>query len=69
MRIQVSMSDSMVERLDKIADEMGVSRSALCTTFIGQAVLAHEKTYSFVQDALVQMGNQAIKSETKKPKK
>lgn len=63
MRIQVSVSDQMVERLDKIAAEMGVSRSALCSTFIGQAVLAHEKTYTMVQDTLAAMGAAALKQK------
>lgn len=66
MRIQVSVSDSMVERLDKIAEEMGISRSALCSTFIGQAVLAHEKSYSMIQDTLNAMGAAALKEKPKK---
>lgn len=65
MRIQVSVSDQMVERLDKIAAELGVSRSALCSTFIGQAVLAHEQTYTMVRDTLASMGAAAIKKPVK----
>lgn len=36
MRIQVNLSDSMVKKLDKLADDYGVTRSALCAMLIGQ---------------------------------
>ena len=36
MRIQVNLSDSMVERLDRMAEDYGVTRSALCAMLIGQ---------------------------------
>ena len=38
MRIQVNLNDEMVNRVDKIAKDYGVSRSALCSMYIGQMV-------------------------------
>lgn len=38
MRVQVNLSDSMVTRLDKMAEDYGVTRSALCAMLIGQGV-------------------------------
>lgn len=42
-RIQVSLSDEMVSRVDKLAESYGVTRSALCSTYIGQMVDGTEK--------------------------
>ena len=38
MRVQVNLSDDMVNRVDRIAKDYGVSRSALISTFVGQMV-------------------------------
>lgn len=38
MRIQVNLTDDMVERVDRIRKQYGVTRSALCAMFIGQQV-------------------------------
>lgn len=48
MRIQVIISDEMVKRIDKYAKMMGVSRSALCSVFIGQGVMGYDKTFDIV---------------------
>lgn len=56
MRVQVNLSDDMVKRLDMYAELMGVSRSSLCAQFIGQAVLAYDKSYAKIDsvgDALI----------------
>ena len=45
MRIQVNVNDEMVKKLDAYAEKMGVSRSALCSVFIGQAVMGYEKSF------------------------
>lgn len=50
MRVQVNLSDKMVERIDKIAEEMGLSRSATCNMFIGQGVNSYEKANSIMAD-------------------
>lgn len=50
MRIQVNLSDKMVERVDKIAEDMGLSRSALCNMMIGQGVNSYEKAQIILSD-------------------
>lgn len=44
MRIQVNMSEKMIERVDKLAEAMGMSRSATCNFLISQGVMSYEKT-------------------------
>lgn len=43
MRVQVSLSQEMVEKVDDYAKKIGVSRSALCSLLIGQGVLGFDK--------------------------
>ena len=57
MRIQVMISDEMVKRLDRYALEMGVSRSSLCATMIGQGVMGYDKAYQLVNDNLDRLVN------------
>ena len=45
MRVQVNISDDMVNKLDMYASKMGVSRSALCSVLIGQAVMGYDKAF------------------------
>ncbi len=45
MRVQVNLSDDMVKKIDGYAKQLGVSRSALCSMFIGQACLSYDKAY------------------------
>lgn len=44
MRLQVNVADEMVTRIDDIASQMGVSRSALCSVAIGQYIMSLDKT-------------------------
>lgn len=53
MRIQINLSDSMVKKVDSLAESYGVSRSALCSTIIGQ--------YIFSVDTAVNAVNEAVK--------
>lgn len=48
MRIQVNLSDELIESLDKYAQMMGISRSALCATFIGQGVMGYNKSFQVI---------------------
>lgn len=57
MRLQINIADSMVEQIDYYAKEMGVSRSALCATFIGQGVMAYNTSFSVLRDAGEQIVN------------
>lgn len=52
MKIQVTVSDSMVERIDKIAEQLGQTRSGTCNWFISQGVLSFEKANAMVNDSL-----------------
>lgn len=48
MRIQVICSNELVERLDKYAQMMGVTRSALACMFIGQGIMGFDKAMNVV---------------------
>lgn len=52
MRIQVNLSDEMVNKVDAYAKQMGVSRSALCTVFVGQGIM----NYDNAKDILSNIG-------------
>lgn len=57
MRVQVSLSDEMVQCVDFYAKRMGVSRSALCSMLIGQGVMTFDN-----------LMNDEIKTKLKKGK-
>lgn len=50
MRVQVNLSKTMIERVDKIADLYGVTRSGLLATFIGQQVTQVEMGQSLANN-------------------
>lgn len=50
MRIQVNLSDDIVEKLDLYAKKIGVSRSAFCAMSIGQTVMTYEKSFDIVKE-------------------
>lgn len=52
MKVQVTLNDELVKRIDKYADTIGLSRSACCAYWIGQAVLSMDKSL----DVLDKMG-------------
>lgn len=62
MRIQVNLSEKMVKRVDALAEDMGVSRSAFCSLVIGQYVMNYEKSV----DALKSIGLSVLQDEVKK---
>lgn len=65
MRVQVNVSDDLVKKIDEYAKVMGVSRSALCSVWIGQSAMSYEQSFSIVQ----QMGDkleQALKEQVLK---
>lgn len=64
MRIQVQLSDQMVERIDKIAESYGVNRSAFCAMIIGQSVNSLEQASTIVQSAV----EKGMKNATKEAK-
>ena len=50
MRVQVNISNEMVKKIDDYAKTMGVSRSALCSMFIGEGVLGFDKSLSLLEE-------------------
>ena len=59
MRVQVNVDDEMVKKIDAYAKRMGVTRSALCSVFIGQGIMGYEKSFEVldrVGDKLVAEG-------------
>ena len=57
MRIQVNLSDNMVKRVDALAEDMGVSRSAFCSLIIGQYVMNYEKSVDVLKSVGLQLAN------------
>lgn len=50
IRVQVSLSVDMCEKVDKLAYNLGVSRSSLCSVLIGQGIMSFEKGFEIVQN-------------------
>lgn len=48
MRLNINVSDELLVRIDRYADSLGVSRSALCTMLIGQGVMTYEKSMQVI---------------------
>ena len=49
MRLNVNVSDELLVRIDRYADSLGVSRSALCTMLIAQGVTNYEKSMQIIE--------------------
>lgn len=49
MKVQVNVSDEMVEKVDFWAKKLGISRSAFCATAIGQYVFGFEKSVELIE--------------------
>lgn len=60
MRIQVNANDQMVAKIDKYADMMAVSRSALCSMLIGQGLMGLDKSYGILNDLGARLGDALI---------
>ena len=60
MRLQVNVSDELVKQIDKYADMMGISRSALCATFIGQGVLGYNKSFQLIDSLGEKLGDSLL---------
>lgn len=69
MKVQVTVSDEMVNKIDKYANLMGVSRSALCAMFIGQGIMGYEKTYEILDGLGASVEKELSKSNENKLKK
>lgn len=71
MRIQVNVSDELVAQLDEYAKAVGMSRSGLCTFFIGQGMFSLQKGLEMASDAIqsyaIAAGN-TVKGDIKEQK-
>ncbi len=45
MKVQINLSDELVEKVGLYARKIGVSRSSLCAFFIGQNVMNYDNTF------------------------
>lgn len=63
MRIQVNLSDTMVKRVDKLADDYGVTRSALCSMLIGQGVDGINQAKQIMTEISDSMKKEIVKNE------
>lgn len=66
MRLQVNANDEMVKKIDKYADMMSVSRSALCAILIGQGLAGFDKAFGIVDDFTEKLGKSLLDEEQKK---
>lgn len=68
VKVQVNLNDDVVKKIDSYAKAIGVSRSAVCAMWIGNAVLGVDKateTLQRVSDDMVK----AMAQEKEKKKK
>jgi metal-responsive CopG/Arc/MetJ family transcriptional regulator len=66
MKIQVMMSDEMVERVDFYAKKMGVSRSSFCSVAIGNYVMGLDKSMDIVSILGDKLGDAMLADKTLK---
>lgn len=63
MRVQVNLSDEMVKKVDGYAKAMGVTRSGLCATLIGQGIMTYDKSMNILENVGNKIGEKIIKEE------
>lgn len=68
VKVQITLSEDMVCRVDDYAKSMGISRSALCAIFIGQGIMSYDKTFDTLSrnmskevSEVVGVGNESVK--------
>jgi len=66
MKLQVNVSDELVKQVDMYAGMMGISRSALCATFIGQGVLSYNKSFQAIDNIGQRIGDSLLAEKTLK---
>ena len=57
MRLQVNANEQMVAKLDKYAEMMAVSRSALCSMLIGQGLMGLDRSCGILSDLGNRLGD------------
>ena len=63
MRLQVNVSEEMVKEVDRYAALMGVSRSALCSMFIGQGIMSYNKGFAMLENLGAMLGDELLKAK------
>lgn len=53
MKLQVTMSKNLIERMDKVCAQYGVSRSQYCAMVLGQNVATAEKINSSIDEKMI----------------
>lgn len=64
MKVQVNLNDDIVKKIDSYAKAIGISRSAVCAMWIGNAVLGLDKATETLQRMSDDMVSQ-VKEEKK----
>lgn len=64
MKVQVLMSEEMVERVDYYAKKMGVSRSAFCSMSIGNAIMSYDKSMDILSLIGDKIGDSLLAEKT-----
>ena len=64
MRVQVNLSDEMVCKVDSYARKMGVSRSALCSMFVGQGIMSYDKSMDLLTFIGDKVGDSLLAEKT-----
>ena len=65
MRVQVKLSDEMVEKVDFYARKMGVSRSALCSILVGQGIMSYDSSIDLLNKLCDNLGDEFIATKIK----
>jgi len=60
MKVQVNVSDELVKQIDDYAVLMGISRSALCASFIGQGILTYNKSFKMIDEIGQKLGDSLL---------
>lgn len=61
-RILITCSDEQIAKLDSYSKKMGITRSALCTSFIGQGLLSMDKAYCMLDMFAADMSDEMKKA-------
>ena len=64
MRVQVNLSEEMIERCDYYSKKMGVTRSSLCSMLIGQGIMSYDKSMDLLQLIGDKVGDSLLAEKT-----
>ena len=62
MKLQINVSDSMAQKIDAMAAELGVTRSAFCSMILGQYMLGVDKAYQTIKDVGLEIAKDSKQS-------